>query len=121
LEAIEPGRPKVAFLGTMLELGVRADDLHTALLADARAMKVDVVVATGAFAAVANTGKPVGEERSLVAVSDPLDAYRALFPRLAGDEVILLKASRGVVLEQVIPLFEHDFGGDEAGPREGRS
>jgi hypothetical protein len=24
-------------------------------------------------------------------------------------------------LEQVIPLFEHDFGGDEAGPREGRS
>ncbi len=121
LEAIEPGWPKVAFLGTMLELGVRTDDLHTALLADARAMKVDVVVATGAFAAVANTGEPVGEERSLVAVSDPLDAYRALLPRLAGDEVILLKASRGVVLEQVIPLFEHDFGGDEAGPREGRS
>ena len=57
----------------------------------------------------------------VVAVSDPLDAYRALLPRLSGDEVILLKASRGVALEQVIPLFEHDFGGDEAGPREGRS
>ena len=48
-----------------------------------------------------------------MAVFDPLEAYRALRDRLVGDEVILLKASREVALEQVIPLFEDDFGADK--------
>ena len=121
LEAIESGRSKVAFLGTMLELGVRAHELHATLLAEARAMELDVVVATGVFSDVANTTELPADDRALVAVSDPADAYRALRPRLAGDEVILLKASRGVALEQVIPLFEDDFGADEAGPGEGEA
>ena len=72
-------------------------------------MDVDVVVATGAFSVVA---KKI-EDWGLVAVFDPLEAYRALRDRLVGDEVILLKASRGVALEQVIPLFEDDFGTDK--------
>jgi len=29
--------------------------------------------------------------------------------RLAGDEVVLLKASRGVALEGILPLMERDF------------
>ncbi len=109
LETIESEGPKIAFLGTMLELGARAEDLHATLLAEARAMDVDVVVATGAFSVVA---KKI-EDWGLVAVFDPLEAYRALRDRLVGDEVILLKASREVALEQVIPLFEDDFGADK--------
>ena len=76
-------------------------------------MDVDVVVATGGFSVVAEAAEPRGGDRGLVAVFDPLEAYRALRDQLAGDEVILLKASRGVALEQVIPLFEDDFGTDK--------
>ncbi len=38
------------------------------------------------------------------------DAYPELRARLAGGEVVLLKASRGVALEGMLPLLERDFG-----------
>jgi UDP-N-acetylmuramyl pentapeptide synthase len=38
------------------------------------------------------------------------EAYRELAARLRGDEVVLLKASRGMKFERAIPLFERDFG-----------
>jgi UDP-N-acetylmuramoyl-tripeptide--D-alanyl-D-alanine ligase len=46
---------------------------------------------------------------------DPLEAYKGLRERLAGDEVLLMKASRGVALERLIPLFENDFGDSASG------
>ena len=49
---------------------------------------------------------------------DPLEAYEELRERLAGDEVLLMKASRGVALERLIPLFENDFGGSLTEPHE---
>jgi UDP-N-acetylmuramoyl-tripeptide--D-alanyl-D-alanine ligase len=36
-----------------------------------------------------------------------------LRPLLKGDETILLKGSRGVALERLIPLLENDFAGTE--------
>jgi UDP-N-acetylmuramyl pentapeptide synthase len=46
----------------------------------------------------------------VIAIADPLEAYGELRNRLGGDEVILIKASRGFALERVIPEFERDFG-----------
>ncbi|MEE8147779.1 MAG: hypothetical protein V3T24_09260, partial [Longimicrobiales bacterium] len=46
-----------------------------------------------------------------IAIADPLEAYQALKGRLAGDEVVLIKASSGFALERLIPEFERDFGG----------
>ncbi len=46
---------------------------------------------------------------------DPLEAYEELRRRLAGDEILLMKATRGVALERLIPLFESDFGESAAG------
>ncbi|MBT6697048.1 MAG: hypothetical protein HOB12_15445, partial [Gemmatimonadales bacterium] len=37
-------------------------------------------------------------------------AYPELRSRLGGGEVVLLKASRGVAMEGILPLFEDDFG-----------
>jgi len=101
---IAPGRPKVAVLGSMLELGGRSDELHTALLREASELGLDLIVATGEFARVAADGS------TIISVVDPLEAYGKLREELAGDEVLLMKASRGVELERLVPLLEDDFG-----------
>jgi len=46
----------------------------------------------------------------VLAAADWHEAYEALRGRLRGDEVLLLKASRGVALEGMLPLLEADFG-----------
>lgn len=103
---------RVAFLGTMLELGDRSAALHREILVDALDRRLDVVVATGAFAlAAAEAGKPSGGPE-LIATDEPEEAYARLRERLEGDEVILLKGSRGVALEDLVPLLERDFGGE---------
>ena len=106
---IEPGRPKVAVLGSMLELGGRSEELHTVLLREASALGLDLIVATGEFA------RATVDESPILSVVDPLEAYGELRERLAGDEVLLMKASRGVELERLIPLFKSDFGGSTQG------
>ncbi len=100
---MEPGRPKVAVLGSMLELGARSEELHTVLLDEASALGLELLVATGDFARAA-------EDTTILSVTDPLEAYEELRGRLAGDEVLLMKASRSVALERLLPLFENDFG-----------
>ena len=114
--------PRVAVLGTMLELGDRGAALHREILAEALSRPLDLVVATGDFATAASS---LGaEERGdggpeLLAVDDLEEAYAALRTRLGGGETVLLKASRGVAMEQLVPLFERDFGRGETGPDEG--
>ena len=98
----------VAVLGTMLELGEAAPDLHREVLADALATGIDLVVAIGGFAEAA-AAMNVDDERVLRA-DDWSVAYPELRARLAGDEVVLLKASRGIALEGMLPLLEADFG-----------
>jgi UDP-N-acetylmuramoyl-tripeptide--D-alanyl-D-alanine ligase len=96
----------------MLELGERSAELHRSTLSDALARDLDLVVATGQFARAATAvGEAGGAE--LLAVEDPDEAYGALRRRLGGGEVILLKASRGVALERLVPRFEADFGEEE--------
>lgn len=109
LAAMEPRRPKVAFLGTMLELGHRAGEIHAALLVEAATLGLDLVVATGDFAEAGRAATSAFGS-SLIAIDDPLEAYGEVRERLGGDELVLLKASRGFALERVIPLFERDYG-----------
>lgn len=108
---------KVAVLGTMLELGAHADELHDRVLADALGRDLDVLVATGDFAAaVRRSGLDVDGTTPRLVVADAWqDAYPALAAGLRGDEVVLLKASRGIALEGMVPLLENDFAPDRIG------
>lgn len=99
---------RVAVLGSMLELGEASERLHEELLADALGRDIDLVVATGAFADAAN-GLGGRDASRLITAPDWKEAYPLLRERLAGDEVVLLKASRGVALEGILPLIERDF------------
>lgn len=118
--------PRVAVLGTMLELGPRSPELHRRVLRDALERPLDLVVGLGAFAEAARalesdrSGEPSEDEPRLLAVDEVEEAYAALLPELTGGEIVLLKASRGVELERLVPLLEWDFAGD-GGAGEGAS
>ncbi len=109
LEAQSEASRRVAVLGTMLELGAASDELHRRVLEDALARDLDLVVATGAFAAAASAAAGAGHDR-VVSAAGWREAYPALRQRLRGGEVILLKASRGIAMEGLLALLEADFG-----------
>jgi UDP-N-acetylmuramoyl-tripeptide--D-alanyl-D-alanine ligase len=101
LRAVGAGRPRVAVLGTMRELGAQSDILHDAIAAEAIRSNLDLIVAVGdfvdAFARVAPSSATV-----LTAV-DAEAVWPVLAPRLSRDAVVLLKGSRGVRLERLLP------------------
>ncbi|MFV2006436.1 MAG: UDP-N-acetylmuramoyl-tripeptide--D-alanyl-D-alanine ligase [Longimicrobiales bacterium] len=103
-------RERVLFLGTMLELGDHSDELHHRVLSYACAGRVETVVATGEFAKAARSDPALQAWQGLLVRDDPEVAYADLRSRLEGDEIVLLKASRGVELERLVPMLEEDFG-----------
>ena len=97
----------------MLELGERSAALHDELLSEALSRAVDVVLALGEFAAAAERLRVAGRqgrETALIASTDAAEGYALLRGYLQGNELILLKGSRGVRLERLVPLIEADFG-----------
>jgi UDP-N-acetylmuramoyl-tripeptide--D-alanyl-D-alanine ligase len=100
---------RIAVLGTMLELGPASDALHGEAAREIAAMDIDRIVATGAFArAFEPLAGALGDR--LIRDEDPLAAWDRIAPALEGDEVILLKGSRGVALERLLPRFETLWG-----------
>jgi UDP-N-acetylmuramoyl-tripeptide--D-alanyl-D-alanine ligase len=95
------GRQRVAVLGTMRELGEHAPRLHEEVARAALASPVEIVAGMGEIGdALRALG--AGDARVVVA-ADVDELWMALEPRLASDAVILLKASRGVKLERLVP------------------
>lgn len=100
---------RIAVLGSMRELGPTSAVLHRRVAEVVAAQELDLIVATGDFAeAFAPLAEGLGER--LLSAEDPLAAYASLSRRLRGGEVVLLKGSRGVALERLLPLLEKDFG-----------
>ena len=104
LLAAQPGR-RFAVLGTMLELGDRSLELHQEVAARAVQLGLDGLVLVDGGA----EGKAMAEVASsllhLKLVSKPEDAAAPLAAWLETGDVLLLKASRGVALERLIPLL----------------
>ena len=102
LLAAQPGR-RFAVLGTMLELGDQSVALHRQVAERAAALGLDglVIVASGAEAeAMAEAAAPLPR---LEVVAQPELAAAPLVQWLSSGDVLLLKASRGVALERLIP------------------
>ena len=104
LAAVGKGRPLVAVLGTMREMGAATDSLHDDIARAALAGDVAVIGAVGEFANAFNRIAP-GNSR-VVAAPDADAIWRDLEPRLDKRAAILLKGSRGVRLERLVPHLE---------------
>jgi UDP-N-acetylmuramoyl-tripeptide--D-alanyl-D-alanine ligase len=94
-------RPLAVVVGSMLELGAESDRLHAAAAEEILAASPALVAAVGEFVPALAGAAPVAGVRMVTAAdADALGA--ALRGALRGNEVVLLKASRGVALERVL-------------------
>lgn len=99
--ATRRGRPLAVVVGTMLELGPESDKLHSAAAAEIVAAEPALVGAVGAFGPA--FAPFAGALRDRLIVAPDAERLGPLLARgLRGNEVVLLKASRGVALERVL-------------------
>lgn len=102
LDSLDGGRPRVLVLGTMRELGVQAPSLHAEIAERALSSGAMLVAGLGDFVA------PLSERRDarVVTAPDVPELWEALKPRLPRDAIVMLKASRGVRLERLVPMLQ---------------
>jgi UDP-N-acetylmuramoyl-tripeptide--D-alanyl-D-alanine ligase len=109
LLAAQPGR-RFAVLGTMLELGDQSLELHRRVAARAAALGLDGLVIVDAGAEGAAMAQAAAAVPRLMVVDGPEQAAEPLQHWLESGDVLLLKASRGVALERLIPLLPQNLG-----------
>jgi UDP-N-acetylmuramoyl-tripeptide--D-alanyl-D-alanine ligase len=97
------GRQRVAIIGTMRELGAHERALHEDVARTAVASPVELIGGVGVFGEALRAVAP-GDPR-VVTGADPAAVWSGLASRVARDAVILLKGSRGVRLEQLVPAI----------------
>ena len=97
------GRQRVAILGTMRELGAHERALHEDVARTAVGSPIELIGGVGEFGAALQAVAP-GDPR-VVTGADPAAVWSGLSSRVARDAVILLKGSRGVRLEQLVPAI----------------
>ena len=114
LDALETDRPRVVVLGTMLELGSSAESLHDEIAKRAIASRAGVVAGLGEFARAFERVAP-GDPR-VVAAENLDELWLALSPRLARNAIVLLKGSRGMRLERLVPKLAELAGVDATAP-----
>ena len=95
------GRQRVAVLGTMRELGAASERLHEEIARRALESPVELIAGVGDFATMFR--RLANGDRRLVTADDAEALWPLLAERLAPDAVVLLKGSRGVRLERLVP------------------
>ena len=100
LKGTGSGRQRVIVLGTMRELGAASEQCHADIAGLALASGVDIVAGIGEFAPALEKHK---ERERVITAPDVEDLWPQLQARLQRNAIILLKASRGVQLERLVP------------------
>jgi UDP-N-acetylmuramoyl-tripeptide--D-alanyl-D-alanine ligase len=104
LDSLQGDRPRVLVLGTMRELGPQAPALHAEIADRALSSGASIVAGIGDFVAPLS-GRADARSR-VVTANDVPELWTALAPRLPRNAIVMLKASRGVRLERLLPLLE---------------
>jgi UDP-N-acetylmuramoyl-tripeptide--D-alanyl-D-alanine ligase len=103
--ALRGNRRLVFVVGTMRELGEDSAALHLELADALVDLHPELLAAVGDFVpALAPYAGALGHR--LVTAADPPALAPLLAQRLRGDEIVVLKASRGVALERIIPALK---------------
>ena len=104
LLAAQPGR-RFAVLGTMLELGEQSLAQHRRVAERAAELNLDGLVIVDAGAEGQVMAEAAHSLPQLAVVASPQQAAEPLQSWLRCGDAVLLKASRGVALERLIPLL----------------
>jgi UDP-N-acetylmuramoyl-tripeptide--D-alanyl-D-alanine ligase len=94
------GRQRVIVLGTMRELGAASEQCHSDIAGLALASGADIVAGIGEFAPAL---EKQNQRERVITAPDVDDLWPQLQARLHRNAIILLKASRGVQLERLVP------------------
>jgi len=94
-------QPLAVVVGSMLELGSESARLHAAAAAEVVGLRPALVAAVGEFVPAFEPHRAVLGER-LITAPDADALGPRLKTALSGNEIVLLKASRGVALERVL-------------------
>jgi UDP-N-acetylmuramoyl-tripeptide--D-alanyl-D-alanine ligase len=100
LKGTGSGRQRVIVLGTMRELGAASEQCHADIAGLALASGADIVAGIGEFAPALERQN---EGERVITAPDVEDLWPRLEARLQRNAIILLKASRGVQLERLVP------------------
>ncbi len=100
LKGTGSGRQRVIVLGTMRELGAASEQCHADIAGLALASGADIVAGIGEFAPAL---EKQNERERVITAPDVEDLWPQLQARLERNAIILLKASRGVQLERLVP------------------
>ena len=103
-QAMRRGRRLVFIAGSMRELGKDTTRFHHEIAGELAALNPDVLGVVGDFVPAIKPHAAVLGER-LLRASDPMALGPLLKARLKGDELVVLKASRGVQLERILPFL----------------
>jgi UDP-N-acetylmuramoyl-tripeptide--D-alanyl-D-alanine ligase len=101
LDSLPAGRQRVLVLGSMRELGPRSPEYHEEIARRALASNADIVAGIGDFA----TALASGNDGRVLAAPDIDELWPQMRAKLSPDAVVLLKASRSVRLERLVPLL----------------
>ncbi|HEX5962107.1 MAG TPA: UDP-N-acetylmuramoyl-tripeptide--D-alanyl-D-alanine ligase [Gemmatimonadales bacterium] len=103
--AILRGNRRLVFVaGTMRELGTDSIALHAEVAQALVDLQPDLLAVVGEFVgALEPHARALGDR--LITAPGPLELAPILSSRLRGDEVVVLKASRGVAMERIIPAL----------------
>jgi UDP-N-acetylmuramoyl-tripeptide--D-alanyl-D-alanine ligase len=102
--AMRKDRPLVVVLGTMLELGGESAALHAEMADCVMESKPHIVAVMGEFVPAFERFSEKLDDRLIIA-PDAESLGHSVAKRLSGDELVLVKGSRGVHLEDAMPYL----------------
>jgi UDP-N-acetylmuramoyl-tripeptide--D-alanyl-D-alanine ligase len=94
-----PGNKKMLILGDMLELGEEGHDEHRRILEIAKKTACQAIMLVGKIFAEIN------DDKAIVVYLTTDDALAALYKSPVSGKAILLKGSRGIQLEELLPAL----------------
>ncbi len=103
LGRVGSGQQRVAILGSMRELGAQSAQQHREVARAALVSGADLIVGVGDFAAAFHEVAP--SDPRVITTPDFDALWAILVPRLERNAIVLLKGSRGMRLERLVPTL----------------
>ncbi len=104
---------RIALLGDMFQLGDTSEEAHHTIGLSVASHGIDALIALGQYAEILASGARAGglAENAISVHSDFSHLHTTLHEELQAGDILLIKGSRGMKLERVLPLLGlHETG-----------